>query len=111
MKLDQKLAILPLIKSNPKTLESLFGNPNSLPMWVADMDFEIAKPIQKALINRILNSGLAYEYKPESFFQAQQNWYKKRYDIELVREQILYSPSITTSISVLIENLSDEHSA
>ena len=108
MKLDQKLAILPLIKSNPKTLESLFGNPNSLPMWVADMDFEIAKPIQKALINRILNSGLAYEYKPESFFQAQQNWYKKRYDIELVREQILYSPSITSTISIVIDNFTSE---
>ncbi len=31
-----------------------------VPFWVADMEFEIAKPIQDALINRIKNSSFGY---------------------------------------------------
>lgn len=30
-------------------VESIFGSKDVLPMWVADMDFPIAKPITEAL--------------------------------------------------------------
>jgi cystathionine beta-lyase len=109
MKIDHKLKELPLTKSKPDTLESLFGKTDIEPMWVADMEFEIAKPIQESLIERISNSGFGYEYKPDSFFKAQKNWYHKHYGIELNKHHIIYSPSITTTISVLIENFTTEN--
>ena len=109
MKIDKKLNTLPLTKSNPNTLASLFGMTDITPMWVADMEFEIAKPIQDALIHRIANSGFGYEYKPESFFLAQKNWYKEKYQIDLDRNHVLYSPSITTTIAVLLENFTSEN--
>ena len=108
MKLDKKLDRLPLTKTNPDTLNSLFGREDIIPMWVADMEFEIDASIQKALIQRISNSGFGYEYKPESFYEAQREWYKNHYDLDLNREHILYSPSITTSIAVIIENFTSE---
>lgn len=109
MEIDKKLKELPLSKSNPKTLLSLFGESDLRPMWVADMEFAIAKPIQEALIRRISNSGFGYEYKPESFFLAQKEWYAKQYQVELNREHILYSPSITTTISIVIETFTSEN--
>lgn len=108
MYIDQKLKELPLTKSNPNSLESLFGNAHSIPMWVADMDFEIAKPIQDALMERISNSGFGYEYKPESFFIVQKKWYDQNYQVDLNKDHILYSPTITTTITVLIENFTSE---
>jgi len=108
MEIDKKLKELPLTKSNPNTLESLFGKTDIEPMWVADMEFEIANPIQESLIQRISNSGFGYEYKPDSFFNAQKNWYRKNYGIELNKNHIIYSPSITTTISVLIESFTSE---
>jgi putative C-S lyase len=108
MKIDKKLHKLPFTKSNPETLIALFGESDITPMWVADMDFEVAKPIQKALKKRISNSGFAYEYKPSSFFLAQSNWYKNSYNINLIKEQILYSPTITTTISAVIESFTSE---
>lgn len=108
MKIDTKLKELPLTKSNPKTLEFLFGKTDITPMWVADMEFEIAKPIQDALKNRITNSGFGYEYKPESFFSAQKKWYYTNYTINLNKKHVLYSPSITTTITVLIENFTSK---
>lgn len=108
MKIDNELSNLPLIKSKPSTLESLFGKTDIVAFWVADMEFEIAKPIQNSLIQRISNSSFGYEYRPDSFFNAQKNWYHRKYGIELNKNHIIYSPSITTTISVLIENFSSE---
>ena len=108
MQIDKNLNSLPSTKSNPKTLESLFGQKGITPMWVADMDFAIAKPIRKALMERISDSGFAYEYKPESFFKAQNKWYKKHYQFDLIKEHLLFSPTITTTISVIIENFTNE---
>lgn len=107
MKLDRNLNKLPLSKSNPKALKDLFRNSNVIPMWVADMEFEVAKPIQDALIERIKNSGFGYEYKPESFLIAQKKWYRKAYNIQLKSEHIIYTPSITTSISLIIESFTN----
>ncbi|MFK5889801.1 MAG: aminotransferase class I/II-fold pyridoxal phosphate-dependent enzyme [Flavobacteriaceae bacterium] len=109
MELDKKLKVLPLTKSNPSTLLALYGKPNLTPMWVADMDFQMAKPIQEALRERVLNSGFGYEYKPVSFFTAQKSWYKNHYQIELDKKEVLYSPTITTTISFLIENFTSEN--
>ena len=109
MKIDNKLKELPLTKSNPKTLESLFGKKDILPFWVADMDFQIAKPIQESLKKRILNSGFGYEYKPDSFFLAQKKWYYTNYGIDLNRNHLIYSPTITTTISIVIENCTSEN--
>ncbi len=107
MKIDKNLLNLPLTKTNPNSLNSLFGSDKVIPMWVADMEFAIAKPIQKALIDRVENSSFGYEYKPESFYSAQRKWYKNHYNIDLKIDEVLYSPSITTTISTVIENFSD----
>ncbi len=108
MKIDSKLEELPLTKTNPKTLEPLFGNKDILPFWVADMEFEVAKPIQESLKNRISNSGFGYEYKPDSFFAAQQKWFHFNYGINLNRNHLIFSPSIITTISIVIENFTSE---
>jgi cystathionine beta-lyase len=104
MKLDQKLKELPLTKSSPTTLESLFGKVEITPMWVADMEFQIAKPIQEALIERISNSEFGYEYKPDSYFLAQKKWYAHHYNLALIKEHVLYRPTITTTISIILKN-------
>ncbi len=108
MKIDEKLNILPLTKTNPASLEALFGETDLQAMWVADSEFAIAIPVQEALINRISNSGFGYEYKPESFFYAQIRWYKKQYQVDLIKEQTLFSPSIPATITIAIENLTSE---
>lgn len=108
MEIDKKINELPLTKTNPDTLESLFGEKDLQAMWVADSEFQIAPSIQEALIKRISNSGFGYEYKPASFFEAQYVWYKNHYQIDLIKEQTIYSPSIPTTITIAIENLTSK---
>jgi len=109
MEIDKNLNNLPLSKSNPKALLELFGREDISPMWIADMEFEIAKPILDALKQRISNSSFGYEFKPNSFLSAQKAWYKKQYGVDLIKDHIVYSPSITTSIAVAIENFTSEN--
>ena len=108
MKIDKKLNELPLSKMNPNSLESLFGERDIQAMWMADSEFEIAQPIQEALIKRIAGSGFGYEYKPESFFIARQVWYKNHYGVDLIKEQTFFSPSIPATITIAIENMTEE---
>lgn len=108
MQIDKKLDTLPLTKTNPGYLKTFFGTTEITPMWVADLEFPIAAPIQEALIKRITDSGFAYEYKPESYFTAQKSWYLNQYGIDLERDQVLYSPSITTTIAAVIDSFSNE---
>ncbi|MBX2875651.1 MAG: aminotransferase class I/II-fold pyridoxal phosphate-dependent enzyme, partial [Saprospiraceae bacterium] len=105
MKLDKKLQELPLVKTKPASLDHLFGGQDLQSMWVADSDFQIATPIQQALIERIRDAGFGYEYKPASLFEAQRTWYKKQYDVNLVQEETLYSPSIPTTLTFVLEEL------
>ncbi|MFK7811102.1 MAG: MalY/PatB family protein [Maribacter sp.] len=108
MNLDEKLKQLPLTKTKPSTLDSLFGKSDLTPMWVADMEFQIAKPIQNSLIERVSNSGFGYEYKPDTFFLAQKKWYEQNYKVSLNKDHVLYSPTITTTISIILENFTSE---
>ena len=105
MKLDKKLKQLPLVKTKPTSLDHLFGEQDLQAMWVADSDFQIAAPIQQALMERITDAGFGYEYKPASLFEAQRAWYKKHYGVNLVHEELLYSPSIPTTLTFVMEEL------
>jgi cysteine-S-conjugate beta-lyase len=46
--------------------DQLFGIKNILPMWVADMDFEVAAPIKKALIDRAQHGIFGYTFCDDS---------------------------------------------
>ena len=41
-----------------------------LPMWVADMDFEVAPNIKKALKKRVEHGIFGYSTTPDAFFEA-----------------------------------------
>ena len=41
-----------------------------LPMWVADMDFEVAPPIKQAVVSRAEHGIFGYSTTPCEFFEA-----------------------------------------
>ena len=43
---------------------------NELPMWVADMDFEVAEPIVNALNNRLNQKIFGYNIIPSSWYDS-----------------------------------------
>ncbi|AOT70332.1 MalY/PatB family protein [Geosporobacter ferrireducens] len=83
-------------------LEVKFGRRDLLPLWVADMDFKAAKPIVDAIQDRAAQEIYGYTARPDSYFEAVMDWYKRRYGWEIKREWICHSPAVVTSMSIMM---------
>ena len=69
-------------------LDERYGNPDLIPMWVADMDFEVAPEISEALIARFRHPVYGYATVPESYWESIINWVRVHYHIDVVREDL-----------------------
>lgn len=105
MNLDSKLENLPMTKTNPVTLATLFRREDIEPMWVPDMEFEIDQATQEALIKRITNSGFGYEYKTESLIEVQKAWYKNHYGISLIATTLFIARALQLVLQLLLKIL------
>ena len=80
---------------------------DDLPMWVADMDFKVAPAIQNAIQKRANHPIYGYTIVPDELFEAYINWWDKRYDLKMSKEDMLYSIGVMPSISSMIRCLTD----
>ena len=83
----------------------LFGD--DIPMWVADMDFRVAPAIEKAILKRANHPVYGYTIVPDELFEAYINWWDRRYDFRMSRENMAYSIGVMPSISSMIRCLTD----
>lgn len=77
------------------------------PMWVADMDFKVAPPIQEAILKRASHPIFGYSIVPDSLFESYINWWNRRYGLKMSREDMLYATGVMPSISSMIRCLTD----
>ncbi len=80
-----------------------FGRDDVIPMWVADMDFELAPCIKEAMAKRIEHGIFGYTSVDPSMFEAVQSWFKRRYQWHIFQQHMAYSPSVIMSLALLIE--------
>lgn len=95
-------------KSNPNYLKGMFGATDVMPLWIADMDFEIAKPIQEALQKLVTRNMYAYEFNTETVFKAISDWNLKRHQLKLNPKSFVQVSGVLTGIGVLIRELSEK---
>ena len=80
-------------------------NKNVIPMWVADMDFKSPVAVQDAL-KKVANHNIyGYTYIDNEYISLLQNWYAKRMDWNIKKEEILCIPSVMFGISAAIRAL------
>ncbi|OIQ27573.1 MAG: aspartate aminotransferase [Bacteroidetes bacterium MedPE-SWsnd-G2] len=92
-------------KSNPNFLKGMFGATDLMPLWIADMDFEVAPPIKEALQELVNRNRYAYEFHPENVFKAISNWNLKRHNLQLNSNAFIQVNGVLTGIAVLIKTL------
>ena len=78
---------------------------DTIPLWVADMDFRVAPAIQKALQRRVEHGVFGYNIVPESYYQAVISWFQRRHQWTISREDILYTTAVVPAMSVVIKAL------
>ena len=76
-----------------------------LPMWVADMDFDVAPAIRKAIIDRAEHGIFGYTMIPDKFFEAVSNYWCRRHGYRIPVEHMVYSNGVVAAISSIVRKL------
>ena len=91
------------IKWSKKILKKSFEEEDSIPMWVADMDFVVAEPIRNALVERAQHGIFGYGHKSDEFLEAVVNWQRKRNGWDIKKEWILFTPGVIPALNFIVE--------
>ncbi len=78
---------------------------NELPMWIADMDFEVADEIKEAVNKRASHSVYAYTDISDEWYNAYINWWGTRHGLAVSKENIIFSAGVVPTISSVVRKL------
>ena len=76
-----------------------------IPLWVADMDFKAAPAILEAVRKRAEHGVYGYTVVGEDYYLAIINWFQRRHNWRIRREEILYTTGVVPAMSVAIKAL------
>lgn len=79
--------------------QAIFGNPDVLPMWVADMDIPTPDFIIDAIRKRLNHPVLGYTFRDTEYHNAIAWWYKHRHSWDLKAEWIDFCPGVVSGLS------------
>jgi len=83
--------------------ETYFGKSDILPLWVADMDFETPDFILNRIRERLKHPILGYTVRPDSFNQAFIEWCHKKYNWEVKKEWMSFSPGVVSAVTLAVQ--------
>ena len=78
---------------------------DTLPMWVADMDFRTAPAIIEAMQQRLEHGIFGYTKVPDAYYEAAINWFRRRHGWEFRREWMIYTTGVVPAFSAIIQAL------
>jgi cysteine-S-conjugate beta-lyase len=84
-------------------VETLFGDKEILPMWVADMDFRAPEPVIEAIKERAEHGIFGYTTRPESYYEAVIDWMKRRHQWKVEKEWIFHTPGVVPALSLIVQ--------
>lgn len=82
--------------------QQVFGNPDVLPMWVADMDFETPDFVRKAVIERAEHPVYGYHFKDDAYFQSIMGWLKRRHHWDVKQEWLSFVPGVVCGFNMAV---------
>ena len=77
-------------------------NDDTIPLWVADMDFKAAQPILKAIEQVAQHGILGYTKPTAGLYEAIIGWHGSRYGLQLDKQNILFSPGVVPSLALMM---------
>ena len=76
---------------------------DTIPLWVADMDFKAAEPILNAVEQVAQHGILGYTKPTEALYESIIKWHGSRYDLSLDKDNILFSPGVVPSLALMMK--------
>ena len=82
---------------------------NELPMWVADMDFQVAPEILDAARECCEKGVFGYTFRSDKAKQAFADWVARRHGWQVDTRWLLSSPGIVTALALGVRVYTEEH--
>lgn len=95
------------LASDTARQQDLFGAHDLLPLWIAETYVPLSPDIRAAMVERAHAGWYGYETRPGRVIDAFWDWMQSRHGWVHDGLQTSVSPSIGTSIAVLIDQLTD----
>ena len=86
-------------------------NGDELSLWVADMDFEVAKPITDALQTQVNHGIYGYSEVKYEYFEIVKNWFKDNFDWEIKKGSLVKTPGVVYAIAMAVKAFTKEGEA
>lgn len=87
--------------------ESLFGDPDVLPLWVADMDFRCPPAVIETVKQRAELGMYGYTIRTEEYLAAITGWFERRHNWKIQPEWLTDTPGVVPALSIAIQVLSE----
>ncbi|MFZ0545813.1 MAG: MalY/PatB family protein [Candidatus Promineifilaceae bacterium] len=85
-----------------------FTGPNrTLPLWVADMDFIVPKPVIEALAQRAIQGTFGYTSRTEAYDTAVINWMQRHYGLTITAEDFSQTPGVVAGLVQIINTFTE----
>ncbi len=79
-----------------------------VPMWVADMDFKCPPEVVEAVIKQAQTGIYGYTiWQSERYNRAVMGWMKKRYNWDIDKEWIVFTPGVVPALTHAIQALTE----
>ncbi len=86
---------------------AVFGREDVIPMWVADMDFRVAKPITDALEAKVKQGIFGYTSRPDSYFQAMCQFQERRKGWRCRPDLISFCVGVVPALAAIVHQFSE----
>ncbi len=83
-------------------LKQLFGKEDLIPLWVADMDFEVCPEITASLQQRLNHHIYGYSCTDDSYWQSIIDWERNTHDFNFTRDELTYIPGVVKGIGFAV---------
>ena len=84
---------------------------DTIPLWVADMDFKSPKAIEEALATRVSHGIYGYSIISDEYLQTVVDWMAKRHDWKIEKEWIVPTPGVVTALKLCVNSYTNEGDA
>lgn len=81
---------------------------DTIPLWVADMDFETAPEVKEAVLRAAAHGIYGYPMQQDSYFAAVQGWFLRRFGWEVQKSWLKQTPGVVFALAAAVRAFSKD---
>ncbi len=81
---------------------------DTLPLWIADMDFQAPECVRAALMDAVQHGIFGYSMVDDAYFASVQGWFLRHFDWNLERPWMVHTPGVVTALAGAVRSTTEK---